>query len=860
MSPTRVSGAARIAVAVALTLAFCSAAIAPAGAVTPNGRLQIIQLDVAQGDGAVIITPLGEVAMIDDGQSNTTAMGRTVLQQLQALGITHVDHHFSSHYHADHNTLFPTIFGTGGVTLDYGWDRGGSYTTQAYTNYVNTLGSRRRTLVKDKVITMDSLSAHPVTIKCVNLNGAGVSTTDENTLSVVLKISYGEFQAVYGGDLGGANSGSYKDIESIVAPQVGGQVEVVKVHHHGSATSTNATWLSTLAPKVGIISMGNGNSYGHPTVAALGRLHTANVKTYWTETGSGVAPNPTWDKVASGQVIISATWQGAGVDTVRSNGAGTPFADTFTNYGTAGDVTAPAVSVSSPDGGESWKAGSSHAITWTATDAVGVTSVDLAWSSDGGATFPNALASGIANSGSWSWTVPNVPTGTARVRVLARDAAGNLGRDSSAANFTIDRWTLAASAGAGGSITPSGTVSVVQGASQGFSIAPATGYHIEDVLVDAGSVGAVASYDFSGVSANHTIAASFALNTYTIDASAGANGSITPGGAVTVSHGASQGFAIRPATGYHVLALTVDGGAVPADTIYTFSDVTAGHSIGATFSADQYALAVSAVGGGTVSKSPDQASYAYGASVQLDAVPVDGWAFASWSGDTSGSADPVTLTISGSRAVTATFVDVAQPTVLLTSPVGGETWDIQSLHEVSWTASDNVGIDAVDVDYSATGPAGPWLTVSHALANTGSVLWTLPAGPCDSVLVRVTAYDSTGNAGDDVSPGLLRIVDPTAGVGAETPAVLALARPQPNPSRGSALLRFSLPAVGSARLEIMDLSGRCLWRAEAELPPGPHAWRWDGRGADGGDSGAGLYFVHLVTPWGTRTQRLVRLK
>jgi len=531
-----------------------------------------------------------------------------------------------------------------------------------------------------------------------------------------------------------------------------------------------------------------------------------------------------------------------------------------TRRSTAGDVTAPAVSVSSPDGGESWKAGSSHAITWTATDAVGVTSVDLAWSSDGGATFPNALASGIANSGSWSWTVPNVPTGTARVRVLARDAAGNLGRDSSAANFTIDRWTLTASAGAGGSITPVGTVSVVQGASQGFSIAPATGYHIEDVLVDAGSVGAVASYDFSGVSANHTIAASFALNTYTIDASAGANGSITPGGAVTVSHGASQGFAIRPATGYHVLALTVDGGAVPADTIYTFSDVTAGHSIGATFSADQYALAVSAVGGGTVSKSPDQASYAYGASVQLDAVPVDGWAFASWSGDTSGSADPVTLTISGSRAVTATFVDVAQPTVLLTSPVGGETWDIQSLHEVSWTASDNVGIDAVDVDYSATGPAGPWLTVSHALANTGSVLWTLPAGPCDSVLVRVTAYDSTGNAGDDVSPGLLRIVDPTAGVGAETPAVLALARPQPNPSRGSALLRFSLPAVGSARLEIMDLSGRCLWRAEAELPPGPHAWRWDGRGADGGDSGAGLYFVRLVTPWGTRTQRLVRLK
>ena len=98
-----------------------------------------------------------------------------VLAQLQALGVTHVDHHFASHYHSDHIGLTPTIFGTGGVTLDYGWDRGGSYTTAAYTNYVNTLGARRRTMVKDQVVTLDSLSAHPVTIKCVNLNGAGIT-------------------------------------------------------------------------------------------------------------------------------------------------------------------------------------------------------------------------------------------------------------------------------------------------------------------------------------------------------------------------------------------------------------------------------------------------------------------------------------------------------------------------------------------------------------------------------------------------------------------------------------------------------------------------------------------------------------
>jgi hypothetical protein len=447
------------------------------------------------------------------------------------------------------------------------------------------------------------------------------------------------------------------------------------------------------------------------------------------------------------------------------------------------DVTAPVVSVTSPNGGETWKAGSSHAITWSATDAVGVTSVDLAWSSDGGATFPNPLASGIANSGSWPWTVPNTPTGTARVRVLARDAAGNLGRDSSATNFTIDRWTITASAGTGGSITPDGAVYLVEGANQHFSIAAATGYH--------------------------------------------------------------------------VLTLTVDGGAVTPDTSYTFNSVTTGHTIAATFSADQYPLAVNTVGGGTVTKVPDLASYPYGSSVQLGAVPVDGWAFVGWSGDTTSSVDSVTLIISGSRTVTATFADVALPQVTLTSPVGGEVWVQGMLHAITWTASDNVGVDSVNVDYSVTG--SPWLPLAHGIANSGSYDWVVPFELSNETLVRVTAYDAAGNAGSAASDSVFRIVDATAGVEGGGAAVLALARPQPNPSRSTTLLRFSLPAAGRARLEIVDVSGRRLGNFEGDFPAGPQEWRWDGRSPDGGAAGAGLYFVRLATPWGNRTERMVRL-
>ena len=60
-------------------------------------------------------------------------------------------------------------------------------------------------------------------------------------------------------------------------------------------------------------------------------------------------------------------------------------------------------------------------------------------------------------------------------------------------------------------------------------------------------MGAVTSYTFTNVTADHTIAASFAIDTYTITASAGANGSISPSGAMTVNYGANQTFTITPA-------------------------------------------------------------------------------------------------------------------------------------------------------------------------------------------------------------------------------------------------------------------------------------------------------------------------
>jgi hypothetical protein len=104
---------------------------------------------------------------------------------------------------------------------------------------------------------------------------------------------------------------------------------------------------------------------------------------------------------------------------------------------TAGDTEAPSVTVTAPNGGETWNIGTAYSITWTATDNTAVTSISIVLSRDGGTTYADTLATGEANDGTYSWTAATPLSATARVKVRAYDAAGNVGEDASNANFTI---------------------------------------------------------------------------------------------------------------------------------------------------------------------------------------------------------------------------------------------------------------------------------------------------------------------------------------------------------------------------------------------------------------------------------------
>jgi hypothetical protein len=162
------------------------------------------------------------------------------------------------------------------------------------------------------------------------------------------------------------------------------------------------------------------------------------------------------------------------------------------------------------------------------------------------------------------------------------------------------------------------------------------------------------------MTANTVVGAAFALKSYTLTASAGTGGSISPSGSVTITSGASQTYTITPGSGYAVNSVTVDGVTVGAVTSYAFSNVTVNHTITATFTpvTSSYTLTVtrSGTGTGTVRTSPTGTSFAAGTVVTLTVAANANSTFTGWSGACSGTATTCQVTMNANKSVGATFV------------------------------------------------------------------------------------------------------------------------------------------------------------------------------------------------------------
>lgn len=246
--------------------------------------LSIYHIDVDQGDATLIISPSGKTLLIDAGD---TGKGATrVFPLLQALKLDSIDYTLVTHYDSDHmGGMDEVLLALQEDVKVNVFDRGGTKkSTKAITEYQQMVEDHFKDKHQEIQPGMRIDLGPEIAVVCVAVNqkihsadsGQG-NGDDENAKSVALVIRYKDFDYFIGGDLtGGGKSGSKRtpDMESQVA-RIVGDIDVLKINHHGSQTSSNQFFLNVLRPEVAIISVGDGGKnrlYHHPHRLVLTRL------------------------------------------------------------------------------------------------------------------------------------------------------------------------------------------------------------------------------------------------------------------------------------------------------------------------------------------------------------------------------------------------------------------------------------------------------------------------------------------------------------------------------------------------------------------------------------------------------------
>ena len=235
-------------------------------------------------------------------------------------------------------------------------------------------------------------------------------------------------------------------------------------------------------------------------------------------------------------------------------------------------------------------------------------------------------------------------------------AAHTIAVSFSGVNFTL-ATTSSPTAGGAVTLNPAGG-SYVSGAIVTLTPNPSVGYNFTGW---SGDLTGSTSPSSITMNSNKNVTANFSISTFAISASASTGGNISPTGVTNVTYGNNQLYTFTPDSGYLVTSVVVDGTPVtPVPASYTFSTVTAAHTIAVTFSGGTYTLTTAAIGSGTVS--PASNTYPATTAVLITATPAAGWQFYRWDGDVSGSSNPVTIVMNANKTVTAIFTEVT-PTV-----------------------------------------------------------------------------------------------------------------------------------------------------------------------------------------------------
>jgi competence protein ComEC len=253
------------------TTANSTAEVAITPAVQPSQNLTIAFIDVGQGDSILVILPNTKTLLIDGGEREGSGK---VLATLQKHGLSHIDVMVATHPHADHIGGLVDII----KNVDVGevLDSGQVHTTQTFEDFLDAIEIKQIPL--KSVRQGDSINLDPtVKIDVLNppanlLEGAD-NEAEFNDNSVVLKLTYGQFSALLTGDMEERNEARLVSENATAL-----DADVLKAGHHGSRTSSSSAFLDALTPEVVVISLGAGNTYGHPHQEALDRISAAGAE------------------------------------------------------------------------------------------------------------------------------------------------------------------------------------------------------------------------------------------------------------------------------------------------------------------------------------------------------------------------------------------------------------------------------------------------------------------------------------------------------------------------------------------------------------------------------------------------------
>lgn len=232
--------------------------------------LKVWMLDIGQGDSFLVESPTGEQLLIDGGPSDAvlSKLG-TILppwdRTLDAVLITHQD--------ADHVTGLVSVLDRYKVSAVYE-SGAGSHSPQAQA-FVDRVAKERATHRLLSSGDMVSIGEATLTVMWPDRTLEGEYPEDRNDFSLNVLLEYGDTTVLLTGD-------SREDAESAVGSRAG-DIDVLKVAHHGSLTSTNNGFLLLVRPEVALISVESDNQYGLPHPIVLERLNDIGARIYRTD-------------------------------------------------------------------------------------------------------------------------------------------------------------------------------------------------------------------------------------------------------------------------------------------------------------------------------------------------------------------------------------------------------------------------------------------------------------------------------------------------------------------------------------------------------------------------------------------------